>query len=482
MSVRRIRRGLRRALGLVLMIAAASSARAWHVLTDPLHAEPPALTAGVTLPGDGAPVLCPAPEDFSKPLSLADAVDAALCDNPQIQAAWADIKVQAAALGEARAAYLPTLSATAGVLHSNTNYPGSGIPATVTHGNTVYGAFSWRLFDFGERQANLGSANALLTAALASHDAALQQTLAEVIQDYFDAVTKRATWQAKIQDGAIAHQTLEVARRREAGGTATRNDILQATTAYARATLDRNRAEGKYEKAVAVLTYAMGVPMQTHLILENDVNSQDRLGTKDLEGWLHTAETHYPAIIAARAQWRAAQEKVVATRSEGLPTVDLEANYYQNGYPGQGLSNLPTHVRTVGVMLTIPIFNGFSQTYAVKKARAQAEQLKADMEDTEHNVLMEVVEAYADATSSLRNLRSSEVLLQTAQASLASSQRRYAKGAASILEILNAQAALASAKQERIRSLADWRSARLRLLADAGVLGRTAVSSAPMHP
>jgi outer membrane protein len=38
------------------------------------------------------------------------------------------------------------------------------------------------------------------------------------------------------------------------------------------------------------------------------------------------------------------------------------------------------------------------------------------------------------------------------------------------VELLNAQAALADARTERTRSLAEWHSARLRLLAAAGVL------------
>ena len=56
-------------------------------------------------------------------------------------------------------------------------------------------------------------------------------------------------------------------------------------------------------------------------------------------------------------------------------------------------------------------------------------------------------------------------------ASGSQSQRRYSRGAADILEILNAQTALADAKDERIHALADWRSARLSLLASAGQLG-----------
>ncbi len=477
MSARRGRRALRwaRVIGLWGSVLVSCPASAFHFMTDPLRAAPPVLETGTTLPGDQAPAPCPVSEDFSQPLSLARAVDLALCNNPQIQAAWADIKVQAAAVGEARAAYLPTLSASVGRLRTNTNYPGSPIAATTGSGNTVYGSFSWRLFDFGARAANRKSANALLAAALATHDAMLQQTLDQVIEAYFDAVTKRSIWRAKTQDEAIARGTLAVARQREAGGADTTNDVLQATTAYARAALDMNRARGDYRKALAVLTYTMGVPMESHLILANDLEDKSRPATRDLEAWLREAEKHHPAIVAARAQWRAAQDKVAATRSQGWPTVDFTANYYQNGYPGQGLANIPTHIRTVGIMLTIPIFNGFSQTYEIEGAKAQAEQLKAEMQDTQNTVLKAVVEAWADARSALQNLHSSETLLQAAQASLASSQRRYARGAADILEILNAQAALADAKEERIRCLADWRSARLRLLASAGLLGRSAV-------
>ena len=84
---------------------------------------------------------------------------------------------------------------------------------------------------------------------------------------------------------------------------------------------------------------------------------------------------------------------------------------------------------------------------------------------------MEVVKAHADAGSSFRNLQASKRLLDIAAEALAGSQRRYGKGAADILELLNTQAALADARQERIRSLAEWNSARLRLLACVGVLG-----------
>ena len=82
----------------------------YPLFDDPLRAKPDVLEKGVVLPGDTGPINGFAPKDFSRPLSLGEAVDIALGNNPQIKATWAYIKVRASALGEARAAYLPTVS------------------------------------------------------------------------------------------------------------------------------------------------------------------------------------------------------------------------------------------------------------------------------------------------------------------------------------------------------------------------------------
>jgi outer membrane protein len=121
------------------------------------------------------------------------------------------------------------------------------------------------------------------------------------------------------------------------------------------------------------------------------------------------------------------------------------------------------------------LFEGFARTYKVRGAQAQSEQSEAQLQDTELQILMEVVKAHADAQSSFENLEASQRLLEAAQAALQSSQKRYDKGAADVLELLAAQGALADAQQERVRCLSDLRSARLRLMSSAGALGRAAL-------
>lgn len=460
------------------MVAIAPPALAFDVaapFTDPLHTQPRLMETGVSLPGDGKPAACPVSKDFSKPLALAEAVDLALCNNPRIKSAWASIKVQAGSVGEARAAYLPTLSGATNFMITHSAYPGSNVAATTTEGNATNGTLGWRLFDFGGREANRKSANSLLVAAITHHDAAVQKTLDEVVQAYFDAHTAKALLLAKEQNEAIAKRTLETAQRREARGAVARSDTLQAATALAKASLDKNRAVGAYQKALSVLVYTLGAPPQTPVILSDELRGNEVMDSKSLEEWLNIAAETHPAILSARARLESSKLKITSTRSEGLPTVDFSANYYQNGYPGQGLSANRSHVNTFGIALSFPFFDGFSRTYKIRGAEAQVEQRQAELQDTEHSTLMEVVKAYADAVASLQNLQASKNLLNAAQEALNTSQRKYDKGAADILEILNTQSALSDAKQERIRSLAEWSSARLRLLANVGLMGHEAV-------
>ncbi len=78
-------------------------------------------------------------------------------------------------------------------------------------------------------------------------------------------------------------------------------------------------------------------------------------------------------------------------------------------------------------------------------------------------------------SASLGNLSASAALVDAAQAAMAASRQRYDHGEADLLEMLNAESALADAHQERIRALAEWQAARLKLLAGVGILGRSDV-------
>lgn len=446
------------------------------VVVDPLRAGPDRLDAAAALPGDTSALDCSAQDDLpGHALALIDAVDLALCHSPQVQAAWAAIKVQAASLGQAKAAWLPTANATLSQLHNRTAYPSSPALDNSNNGRTAYVGMTWRLFDFGARAADQESAARLLDAALATQDATLQKALGTVVQDYFDAVSARAVVLSRGEATQYARQTLDATRRREEKGAAAANDTLQANAALAKAHLAEQRAIGDYQKAVSVLLYACGVPPESEVVLAQEQDVLPSASVADLSQWLNATMSRHPAILAAKAQVEAADAKVRSVRTQGLPSLDFTGNYYRNGYPNQGLQPTRSATTTVGITLNIPLFAGFARTYQVRSAQAQADQSRAQLLDARLQLASMVVKDHAEAVAALANLDSSAQWQAAANAAVESARRRYDRGASDILELLAAESALTDARQERIRCLAEWRSARLRLFADSGTLGRTEV-------
>ena len=112
----------------------------------------------------------------------------------------------------------------------------------------------------------------------------------------------------------------------------------------------------------------------------------------------------------------------------------------------------------------------------MRAAEAEVERQAAGLRDSEQRILMEMVKAHADAVAALGNLDAANRLLATAEEALQAAQRRYEKGAADILEILNTQNAFFEAQQEHLRTLVEWRAAKLQLLASAGALNRTEIT------
>ena len=251
-------------------------------IEDPLLSRPPVLASGPTMP-DQSQIICPASHDLQQELGLSDVIDIALCHNPKIKQAWAGIKIQASTVGQARASYLPKLNATFSPQQTQTKYPEFSSANNTNSGNMAYASFTWRLFDFGGRDANRVSANLLLEAALSTHDASIQKAMAGVIGSYFDVLTANATRMAKQQSVKFARESLESTVRRERKGASDKSDTLQAQTALSKAELSSARSEGNYRKALASLVFSMGLPTETKLLLKTPNDLIRQQGIKDLD-------------------------------------------------------------------------------------------------------------------------------------------------------------------------------------------------------
>lgn len=450
-------------------------------IEDPLLTNPDALGRAPRLPGDQDAVFCPDTlSTVQSNLTLEAAIDVAICHNAQLRTARLRIDAQAAQLGQARSTYLPTIGLGANKLRQTTTQDSSGFDfqqseTTRQDGYTFSANLNWLLLDGGGRAANNRSADYLLDAAQADYGAELQRTLRAVSETYFNAKAAQAVSKARLEAQKLAQQTVDSVKRLEAKGVAAHADTLQAQEALARAKLAYSRAQGDYEKTLYNLNYSMGIKdylSQSQLLRLSDELPEWRGSGNTLQGWLTVALEQNQKLRAAQKELAATREKIIAVRSEGLPTLSLTVSNYINGIPNQSLSSDKYNQSIVGLNLNIPLFDGFSNTYKVREQQAQLRVVEANQDDVENQILSEVAQAYSEVTSAIRNQDAAQTLANVARDTMESRQRGFAQGTTDLNTLLNVQSALADSQQEAISAAAALRSARLKLITSAGILGR----------
>lgn len=420
------------------------------------------------------------------PLSLADVVDRALCNNPQTREAWANARYQAAQVGAAQSAYLPTIGLTLSESRNRTQ----GASASSVDGADVRDressaslSLNYLLFDFGGRAAARENARQLLDAANATRNAVSQSVFLAAVQAYFQWNATQETLLAARASEQASLESLKAATARYQAGRATPADRLQAQTAASQATLSRIRAEGDVNSARGVLSNVIGLPADqpVEILPPQEIGLDARSETefvRRIAELVDEARRNRPDLAAVEAQVNAARAGIDAARSNGLPALSL---YATGGDTHHSVSS-PVRNSVIGLSLNIPLFSGFGNTYQIRSAEAQLDAKLAQRDKLALQVSLDVWRAYQAMLTEIQAVRAAGDLLESATQSEKVAQGRYRAGVGGILDLLNAQSALAAARQQHIQELYNWRLARVTLAQAMGRLDFAALENRRENP
>lgn len=400
-------------------------------------------------------------------LSLTDVVNTALCANPQTREVWANARAQAATLGVAESAWLPSLDASVAAGRGRTN----GVDAdTRKLGLTA----SWLLYDFGARSATIENARQLLQASNATRDSTLQTVFLAAVQAFYQVQGAQAALDAAQVSEQAAERSLKSAQARYKAGAATPADSLQAQTAYSQAQLTRISADANLKTAYGSLAVVLGRDAQRPLAIAPapQLMPPERF-EQDIEALVDAARKRRPDLLAASAQVKAAEASVDAARAGYMPS--LSAGFSASDLKTEGLPD--TRSGSLGLTLNIPLFAGFATTYKVQSAQAQLEARQAQAESLRIQVAQDVWNAAQALVTATQTIRTSADLLASAEQSDRVARGRYESGVGTLLEMLNAQSALAAARQQRVQALYSWNVARVTLAQSMGDLAPAYVDS-----
>lgn len=469
-------------LTVAFTLQASAESSIWYTNDDPLSTkiELPPQVYGVGLePGllePGLNGLTCADIRYDQPLTLTEVAEAALCNNPQTYESYANAKVQAAQLGVAKSAYLPSLNNT---VNANENFSS---PSSATRGSEFNNlgnnlAASYLLYDFGNRAANLENARQLLQAVNATQSAVVQNVLLSAVSAYYQVQTDIAALAASKEAELFNLESFKAADARYQAGVSTPADKLQAETAYAQAVLRRITAEGQLNTDYGTLANVMGLNASTPVTLVPTTNSPSN--TTEIEQDIHQlieyARVRRPDLLASEAQLNAAKANIAATRAAAKPTVSVGLS--NNFSDGSSLTS--SNTSTLGLTLTVPIFAGYAPSYRIQAAEATAQAREAQRDRLKLQISLDVWSAFQQLRTAHETIQSAEVLVKSATESARVALGRYKAGVGNIIDNLNAQNALASANQQRIQAYLNRNISRARLAQAIGTLDSVMLQTLP---
>jgi cobalt-zinc-cadmium efflux system outer membrane protein len=170
---------------------------------------------------------------------------------------------------------------------------------------------------------------------------------------------------------------------------------------------------------------------------------------------LARAQEHRPDLVGARLAREKAEAVIRSSQRLRFPDLSLSA-----GVSGQGSGDTAVNPPTVSVGLSItpPVFNTFAGE--ITKAKAEALAAQASEARLQARILAEVFSAYAQWSKSRKRVERAQAgLLDRAGRTRDLVRLQYQKGAASLLEYLDAERTLIATQLSYTTDLADyWRA------------------------
>ncbi len=419
-----------------------------------------------------AAVLMPWPA-AAEPLSRAEAVARALAANPEVRRSLEDVAALGGVVQEAKADALPELT----VIGAGTRYRDpsllnsssfdafppelreslSPIPANVFDG---YAQMRQTVFSFKLQKAIRAArlARTVGEEEVQRTRQAVALLAVRVYNEYLLSLEKVAVGEKAVRQ---KEKHLEMAKHRREAGVATQLDVLRSAVDLENTRAILIRLKGEVDQARGRLNAAMVRPIGT------PIEPTDSLTYTDLQISPEEAErrawSDRPEAKAIALNERIYSELIGIAQSDARPRLDFYGVYGWSVREPKNFFESDFARWTAGVTLTIPVFDGFRTRGKVAQARAERNKIAQDRVALENRIRLEAKEGVDRLSVAGSVLEAADLNVSQAQQALEMTQANYQHGAATTLDVIDAQAALTLADSNRIQALFDHAMARALL-------------------
>lgn len=389
-------------------------------------------------------------------ITLERSIGIALKKNPAIVAAFNVVEAGKSRVGQARSGYYPQISAQGGYTRiSPMQSTPTGTFLRLNNYDQYSGSVSasQNLIDFGKTSSQVNISKYNLEASRSDLNTISDQVIFNVKQAYYNVLQARRSRDVSADIVKQFQQHLDQAKGFYEVGTRAKIDVTKAEVDLSNARLNLIKAENALKISWVVLNNAMGVPHAPEYTLEDDLAIHKFEISFDEA--LNRAYENRPDLKSLTAKREAAQEAVGLARTGYYPALTGSATY------GRAGEDFPLdHGWSAGVVLTIPLFNGFLTSHQVAEAKSSLYVLKANEETLRQQVLLDIQQAYLNLQQANDSIATAELAVQQARENLDLANGRYAAGVGSPIEVTDAFAAYSDAQASYTNALYSYKIAQ----------------------
>jgi outer membrane protein len=423
--------------------------------------------------------------DTGQPLTLGEAVAAALKHNPQVAAAQYEEAASTHKVTAARSGLLPQVYASESYNHTNSPLWAFGTklnqgviqssdfdpdrlndPDAVDNFATAL-SMSWNLYDGGRTRLGWDQARQGEKIATLNLRRSEQQVMAQAAEAYVGLLLAVENHAVVVQALETSQAHLKLVRDRFRAGLSVKSDVLRAQVRIADLAQQRLMADSQIQVAQAMLHAAMGQPdsgrIEPVTPIERCIPTE---GT--LDQWIVQALDHRLELKQVSLQTDIATKEITRARAGHFPSLALQGNYEIDS---EDFSDSHDNY-TLGAVLRMNLYSGSRISAQTAAAKADLSKVEAHRKALELGVRVETQRAFYLTQSTWKSISVARQAVDQAEEGLRIVSNRYSSGLLTIVDLLDAQTALQQARTHHFKAMHDYRVARIELALAAGTINK----------
>lgn len=287
----------------------------------------------------------------------------------------------------------------------------------------------------------------------------------QVKSAYYSLLLAEDSYKVIQESYDMAKFTADLYQKQESLGAASQYDVLRTQVAVKNVEPELTQAEIAIKQATLQLQVLMGVESDLKLkasttLSEYESSMYEDLLAIDKENLDNNSELRMLGI-----QTRQLQDALTVQKMSWFPTLALNASYnwtsMSNGSPFKNFQWTPYSM--VGLTLSFPIFQGGQRYSKIKQAEIQVNEMKWQSENLTRSIKMQVDLSIDNINKNAKQIASCSESVMQAETAHRIMKESFEVGAASYLDLRDAELALTRSRLTYYQSIYNYLVARSEL-------------------